>query len=236
MRCRSGFCAGTCGSPIQRDTLGVAWISNPFTQRRWEGRLSPAHAARGLGPRMPVSSRFRAFFIPAMLLGAPRHPAAHADRFHATQVLCYLVFIDSRHWSPARVRSDAVGDLLRGCLRSLQPVRGFRARAGPCPPVPVRAAARERPPPDGSAPAETVDPTTILLEEDGVVLDRSTAALRIVAGLGGVWSLVAVLRASFPGRFATRSTTGWRETATPGSASGTPAGCPTPEERAVFLA
>lgn len=38
-----------------------------------------------------------------------------------------------------------------------------------------------------------VDPTTIILDEDGVVHERSTAALRIVSGLGGAWRLVAVL-------------------------------------------
>ncbi len=39
-----------------------------------------------------------------------------------------------------------------------------------------------------------VDPTTIVYEEDGVLFDRSTAALRIVAGLRGVWTLVAVFQ------------------------------------------
>ena len=37
-----------------------------------------------------------------------------------------------------------------------------------------------------------MDPTTIVLEEDGVVYERSTAALRIASRLGGAWSLVAV--------------------------------------------
>ena len=39
-----------------------------------------------------------------------------------------------------------------------------------------------------------VDPTTILLEEEGTVLERSTAALRIITGLGGGWRLAGVLR------------------------------------------
>jgi len=41
-------------------------------------------------------------------------------------------------------------------------------------------------------PADAVDPTTILFEEDGAVYERSTAALRIVGGLGGGWRFVAV--------------------------------------------
>jgi len=41
-------------------------------------------------------------------------------------------------------------------------------------------------------PADAQDPATILFEEDGVVYERSTAALRIVAGLGRGWRFVAV--------------------------------------------
>ena len=41
-------------------------------------------------------------------------------------------------------------------------------------------------------PAGEVDPATILLEEDGILYERSTAALRIASRLGGVWSLTAV--------------------------------------------
>jgi predicted DCC family thiol-disulfide oxidoreductase YuxK len=39
-----------------------------------------------------------------------------------------------------------------------------------------------------------VDPTTILLEEGGTVFERSTAALRIITTLGGVWRGVDLLR------------------------------------------
>jgi predicted DCC family thiol-disulfide oxidoreductase YuxK len=39
-----------------------------------------------------------------------------------------------------------------------------------------------------------VDPTTILLEEAGTVFDRSTAALRIITALGGIWGLAGMLR------------------------------------------
>jgi len=79
-----------------------------------------------------------------------------------------------------------------------------------------------------------VDPTTIVYEEDGVLFDRSAAALRIVAGLGGIWSLVAVLGLiPRPIRDAVydwvaRHRYGW---------FGKHDTCrlPTPEERAVFL-
>ena len=42
-------------------------------------------------------------------------------------------------------------------------------------------------------PSGEVDPTTILLEEDGVVYERSTAALRIISRLGGIWRVASVL-------------------------------------------
>ena len=79
-----------------------------------------------------------------------------------------------------------------------------------------------------------VDPTTILLEDGGVVFERSTAALRIIARLGGVWSLAGVFR--LVPRFirdavydwVARNRYGWfgkRDTCR----------LPSPEERAVFL-
>jgi predicted DCC family thiol-disulfide oxidoreductase YuxK len=39
-----------------------------------------------------------------------------------------------------------------------------------------------------------VDPTTILLEDEGTVFERSTAALRIITALGGIWRLAGLLR------------------------------------------
>jgi predicted DCC family thiol-disulfide oxidoreductase YuxK len=42
--------------------------------------------------------------------------------------------------------------------------------------------------------AGDVDPTTIILEQNGVVYERSTAALRIIAGLGGIWNVATMLR------------------------------------------
>ena len=79
-----------------------------------------------------------------------------------------------------------------------------------------------------------VDPATIVLEDGGVVYERSTAALRIISQLGGAWSLVAVFR--LVPRFirdavydwVARNRYGWfgkRDTCR----------LPSPEERAVFL-
>lgn len=79
-----------------------------------------------------------------------------------------------------------------------------------------------------------VDPATILLEEGDQVFDRSTAALRIIAALGGVWRLAGLLR--LVPRFIrdavydwiARNRYGWfgkRDTCR----------LPSPEERAVFL-
>jgi predicted DCC family thiol-disulfide oxidoreductase YuxK len=108
------------------------------------------------------------------------------------QVLCYLFFIDSRYWSPARVRTaDAViyFDGFCGLCNGFVDFVLARDRARR-----FRFAALQ-----GSTAtsrfggAGDVDPTTILLEEDGVVYERSTAALRIIARLGGVWTLTAVL-------------------------------------------
>ena len=83
-------------------------------------------------------------------------------------------------------------------------------------------------------PPGDVDPTTILLEEDGKVYQRSTAALRIISRLGGACALVAVF--NLVPRFirdavydwVARHRYGWfgkRDTCR----------LPTPEERAVFL-
>lgn len=79
-----------------------------------------------------------------------------------------------------------------------------------------------------------VDPTTIVLEDGGVLYQRSTAALRIISQLGGAWSLVAVFR--LVPRFirdavydwVARNRYGWfgkRDTCR----------LPSPEERSVFL-
>jgi predicted DCC family thiol-disulfide oxidoreductase YuxK len=79
-----------------------------------------------------------------------------------------------------------------------------------------------------------VDPTTILLEEDGIVHERSTAVLRIIPSLGGAWRLISAFRlVPRPIRDAVydwvaRHRYGW---------FGKRDACrlPTPEERAVFL-
>ena len=42
-------------------------------------------------------------------------------------------------------------------------------------------------------PAGEVDPTTILFEEHDAVYERSTAALRIISRLGGIWRVASVL-------------------------------------------
>jgi len=79
-----------------------------------------------------------------------------------------------------------------------------------------------------------VDPATILLEEGDQVFERSTAALRIIAALGGVWRLAGLLR--LVPRFIrdavydwiARNRYGWfgkRDTCR----------LPSPEERSVFL-
>ena len=78
------------------------------------------------------------------------------------------------------------------------------------------------------------EPTTILLEDEGVVFQRSTAALRIITALGGLWRGAGLLRlvprvirdAVYD--WIARNRYGWfgkRDTCR----------LPTPEERAVFL-
>lgn len=83
-------------------------------------------------------------------------------------------------------------------------------------------------------PAPPAGSETVLLEHDGVLSDRSTAALRIVAGLGGPWRLVGLLRVvprplrDLAYDWVARHRYGWfgkRDTCR----------LPTPEERAAFL-
>lgn len=85
------------------------------------------------------------------------------------------------------------------------------------------------------SPVDQVDPTTIVYEEDGVLFDRSTAALRIVSGLGGIWSLAAVLGlVPRPIRDALYDWVARNRYAWFGKRD--LCRLPTPEERAVFLA
>lgn len=79
-----------------------------------------------------------------------------------------------------------------------------------------------------------VDPTTIVLEEDGRTFERSTAALRIISGLGGGWSIVSVL--GLVPRFLRDAVYDWVARHRYGW-FGKRDSCrlPSPEERAVFL-
>ena len=79
-----------------------------------------------------------------------------------------------------------------------------------------------------------VDPTTILLEEEGTVFERSTAALRIITALGGFWRLAGLLR--LVPRFIRDAVYDWIARNRYGW-FGKRDSCrlPSPEERAVFL-
>jgi predicted DCC family thiol-disulfide oxidoreductase YuxK len=79
-----------------------------------------------------------------------------------------------------------------------------------------------------------VDPTTILLEEEGTVFQRSTAALRIITALGGIWRLAGLLR--LVPRFIRDAVYDWIARNRYGW-FGKRDSCrlPSPEERAVFL-
>lgn len=79
-----------------------------------------------------------------------------------------------------------------------------------------------------------VDPTTILLEDSGTVYERSTAALRIITDLGGVWRLAGILR--LVPRFIRDAIYDWIARHRYGW-FGKRDACrlPSPEERAVFL-
>lgn len=219
--------------PDPARTLGGAWISNPFLNAVGKAGFPLLTLLEVSALGCVFSSRFRAFFIPSMLL-------AHLGilllmRIDFTnQVLCYLVFIDSRHWSPARARSetsviyfDGVCGLCNGFVDFV--LARDRARRYRFAPLQGEVATAR------VGPAGAVDPTTILHEEDGVFRDRSAAALRIVSGLGGAWCFVAVLGlVPRPIRDAVydwvaRNRYAWfgkRDTCR----------LPTPEERAVFLA
>ena len=79
-----------------------------------------------------------------------------------------------------------------------------------------------------------VDPTTILLEEEGTVFERSTAALRIITALGGIWRLAGLLR--LVPRFIRDAVYDWIARNRYGW-FGKRDSCrlPSPEERTVFL-
>ena len=83
-------------------------------------------------------------------------------------------------------------------------------------------------------PSGDVDPSTIVLEEDGVMYERSTAALRIISRLGGVWSLMAVFGlVPRPVRDAAYDWVARNRYAWFGKRDS--CRLPTPEERAAFL-
>jgi len=79
-----------------------------------------------------------------------------------------------------------------------------------------------------------VDPTTILLEEEGTVFERSTAALRIITAIGGIWRFAGLLR--LVPRFIRDAVYDWIARNRYGW-FGKRDSCrlPSPEERAVFL-
>ena len=213
-------------------SLGVAWIASPVANFLGKAGFFPLTLLEVLTPLCLLSWRFRAAWLPAMFL-------AHLGilllmRIDFTlQVMCYVFFIDSRHWSPARVSSTPAVVYFDGvcglCNRFVDFVlaRDHARRYRFAPLQGSTATARL------GDPGE-VDPTTIVYEQDGVLFDRSAAALRIVAGLGGVWGLVAVFGlVPRPIRDAVydwvaRHRYGW---------FGKHDTCrlPTPEERAVFL-
>lgn len=218
--------------PDPARTLGIAWISNPSLNALGKAAFPLLTLLEVSALGCVFSSRFRAFFIPTMILAHLGILLLMQIDF-TNQVLCYLVFIDSRHWSPVRAAStsaviyfDGVCGLCNGFVDFvLARDRARRYRFAPL--QGDRAVAR-------FGPVDQVDPTTIVYEEDGVLFDRSAAALRIVSGLGGVWSLVAVLGlVPRPIRDAVydwvaRNRYAWfgkRDTCR----------LPTPEERAVFL-
>jgi predicted DCC family thiol-disulfide oxidoreductase YuxK len=170
-------------------TAGVRWIGNPVTAA--VGRLGfPLLTALEISaPLCLLSTRYRWFFLPSMLV-------AHVGilalmRIDFTDLsLALLLFIDSRHWSPARSRSEAPGvvyfDGVCGLCNGfvdfvLQRDRGRRLRVATL--QGATAAGRFGP--------AAGDPASIVYEEDGVILERSAAVLRILGRLGGPWSLFA---------------------------------------------
>lgn len=218
--------------PDPANTLGALWVANPVTNALGRAGFGFLTLLEVVTPLCILSGRFRAVWLPTMLM-------AHAGililmRIDFTlQVLCYLFFIDSRHWSPARARSTPAVVYFDGvcglCNRFVDFVLARdRARRFRFAPLQGATAANRFGDPG------VVDPASIVYEEGGVLCDRSTAALRIVAGLGGIWSLVAVFGlVPRPIRDAVydwvaRHRYGW---------FGRREECrlPTPEERAVFL-
>jgi predicted DCC family thiol-disulfide oxidoreductase YuxK len=177
--------------PDPASTLGFLWVSNPFTNTLGKAGFGLLTLLEVATPFCLMSWRFRAAWLPAMFLGHLGILLLMRIDF-TPQVLCYLFFLDSRYWSPARVRTapsviyfDGFCGLCNGFVDFVlarDSARRFRFAAL------QGSAATSR-----FGAAGDVDPTTIILEEDGVVYERSTAALRIIAGLGGVWTLAAVL-------------------------------------------
>jgi hypothetical protein len=92
--------------PDPAATLGVRWIANPGTELAGRVGFGMLTLLEVTAPLCLLSARYRAFFLVAMLLAHSGILLLMRIDFTA-QVLSYLVFIDSRHWSPVPVRGTA---------------------------------------------------------------------------------------------------------------------------------
>ncbi len=213
-------------------TAGVRWISNPVTAAIGNVGFPLLTLLEVSAPLCLLSSRYRWFFLPAMLLA--QAGILVLMRIDFTELsLALLVFIDSRHWSPAAKRQEAPGvvyfDGVCGlCNRFVDFVlRRDRGRR-------LRVATLQGSTAAGRFGTASGAPATIVFEEDGEVLERSAAVLRILGRLGGPWSLLTffglIPRPVRDGVYdwVARHRYGWfgrRDTCR----------LPTAEERAVFL-
>lgn len=178
-------------APAPAATLGVRTVTHPLLSTIATLSFPLITALEVSAPLCLLSAGYRRLFVPAMLL-------VHVGIYLLMRInfielaLLYVVFVDSRRWSPTARQSTGgivFFDGVCGLCNQFVDFLLVRDRRGWLRFAPLQGRTADAQLPAGRVSA---DPDSIVYVEDGMQ-DRSTAVLSAVSRLGGAWSFVALL-------------------------------------------
>ena len=178
------------GAPSAETEFGMMLVRNPTLALIAKIAFPFITLLEFSAPLCLLSRRYRVFFVPVMLsVHLMIYLTMHIS--FSQLALLYVVFIDSRHWSPRRLDAPATGTVFFDgvcglCNRFVDfLIAHDRARRLRFAPLTGASAARLH--------LTVANADTVMYAEGRDVLDRSSAAIAAVSRLGGGWSFAAVL-------------------------------------------
>jgi len=176
--------------PDAESTLGLMVVRNSTLAALLKASFPVTTLLELSAPLALVNRSYRLFFVPAML-------AMHLGIYLLMHIsflqlaLLYVVFVDSRRWSPAYLAQGSTGivffDGVCGLCNGFVQFLTRRDHAHRLQFTPLQSAASARFATDG------VQPETVIYVEGTNEYRRSTAAIAALSRLGGAWTFVSVL-------------------------------------------